>query len=66
VDVVARRDQDVEIAGNERASPDELERPAPAHVDLLVLLPAVEADETPGEVVVDRRLRARRDDEREE
>ena len=45
VDVVARRDQDVELAGSEEATLDELERVVSARVDLLVLLPAVEADE---------------------
>src|SRR5438552_11570226 len=66
VDVVARWDQDVEVARLECAMLDELERAVPFRVDLLVLRAEVEADEAPGEVVVDRRLRAGRDDEREE
>jgi hypothetical protein len=43
-----------------------LERTLPPGVDLLVLLPAIETDEPPREVVVDRRLGARRDDQGEE
>ena len=66
VDVVVRRDQRVEVARTERPALDELERAASLRVDLLVLHAAIEADEPPGEVVVDRRLRAGRHDEREE
>jgi hypothetical protein len=66
MDVVARRDQHVEIAGIERSPLDELERPVPLGVDLLFLRSAIQADEAPGEVIVDRRLRAGGDDEREE
>jgi Tol biopolymer transport system component len=66
VDVVGRRDEGVEVARTERALLDELERAAPPGVDLLVLGAAVQADEPPGEVVVDRRLRRRRHDEREQ
>ena len=66
VDVVARRDQDVEVARLERTLLDELERPAALRVDLFVLSPARQAGEASGEVVVDRRLRARRYHEREQ
>ena len=66
VDVVARRDQDVELARAEGTPFDEFKRALAVRVDLLVLRAAVEADEAPGEVVVDRRFRIRRHDEREE
>ena len=61
-----RRDEDVEVARDQGASLDELEPSVPLCVDLFVLRAAVEADEPPREVVVDGRLRAGRDDEREE
>jgi hypothetical protein len=48
VDVVPGRQEDVEIARVERASPEELQTVAAGTVELLVLLPAVEADEAPG------------------
>ena len=63
MDVVARREQRVEVARPERAALGQLDALV---VDLLVLGAAVEADETPGQVVVDRRRRARRDDQREQ
>src|SRR6266480_3477779 len=66
VDVVARRNQDVEVAPLERSLLDELERPAALRVDLFVLSPAIQADEPPGEVVVDGRLRPGQDHEREQ
>jgi hypothetical protein len=63
VDVVGRRDERVEVAGFEPALLLEREL---AVEDVLVLRAAVEADEAPREVVVDRRLGAARDDEREQ
>src|SRR5215510_4653823 len=66
MDVVPWRDQDIEVAGLQRTLLDELESPAMLAVDLFVLSPPIEADEPPGEVVVDRGLRARRHDEREQ
>ena len=60
VDVVARREQRVEVAGRERARARRARVAAVvARVDLLVLGAAVEPDEAPREVVVDRRLRRR-------
>ena len=56
----------VEVARPERPPLDEAEVVAVAGEDLLVLLAPVEADETPGEVVVDGGRRAGRDDESEE
>src|SRR3954452_20648757 len=50
VDVVGRRDERVEVAGRQRAALDELDAVAALGVDVLVLGPAVEADEAPGEV----------------
>src|SRR5579862_3481170 len=66
MDVVARWDQDVEVPRHERAPLDPFESVVPKREDLLVLRASIEADETPGQVVVDRGLRARRNDEREE
>ena len=66
VDVVARRDERVEVARGERTPLGELEGAVPLRVDLLVLAAAVEADEAPRQMVVDRRLRGGRHDEREE
>ena len=66
VDVVGRRDEGVEVAGRQRAALDELDAVAALGVDVLVLGPAVEADEAPREMVVHRRLRAGGHDEREE
>src|ERR671937_770165 len=66
MDVIAWRNQDVEIARAERTTLHELESAIRFRVDLLVLRPAVEADEPPSQVVVDRRLRAGRNYEREE
>ena len=66
MDVVVRREECVEVARLQRAPLDEPQLLALARVDLLVLLAAVQADEAPGEVVVDRRRRAGGDDEREE
>jgi hypothetical protein len=58
VDVVGRRDQRVEVASRERAALDELDAAVALGVDVLVLGAAVEADQPPGEVVVDGCLRA--------
>ena len=66
MDVVPRRQQRVEVARLERARLGQAQRAAPGVVDLLVLRAPIEADETPGEVVVDGRGGARRNDEREE
>src|SRR5207247_6282684 len=66
MDVVARRNQRVEVARLEGASLHERELAVLERVDLLVLRPAIEADEAPREVVVHGCLRAGRDDEAEE
>ena len=65
MDVVAWAGQRVEVAGLERAA---LRGSARRRLgeDVLVLRAAVEPDEPPREVVVDRRLQARRDDQREQ
>ena len=65
MDVVARRQQRVEVAGPERAARDR-SRPSSRGVELLVLAAAVQADQPPREMVVDRGRRAGRDDEREQ
>ena len=66
MDVVAWREQPVEVARLERTAADELEHPGPGAVELLVLVASVEPDEAPGEVVVHRRRRSGRDDEAEQ
>ena len=66
MNVVAWRDQNVEVAGRERATLDEFEGAVSSRVDLLVLLTAVETDQPPGKVVVNWRRRAGRDDEGKE
>ena len=57
---------DVEVARLERPPPHEIDRALSRPVDLLVLVAPVEADQAPGEVVVDRGHRAGRDHEAEE
>src|SRR5436305_5248206 len=67
VDVVARRDERVEVAGLEPASLDQPQTGAAiALEDLLVLRSAVQTDEAPREVVVHRRLRLGGNDEAEQ
>src|SRR5262245_25882274 len=66
MDVVVGWEEGVEVARAQRAALDEPQLVALARVDLLVLLAAVQADEAPREVVVDRRRRAGWDDEREQ
>ena len=66
VDVVGRRDQRVEVAGAERAALAQPQGAVLAGEDLLVLGPAVQADEAPGEVVVHRGLGPRRHDQAEQ
>jgi len=63
VDVVSRWDQDIEVAGFERSLFDELEYSITARVDLFVLRAAIQPDDAPREVVVDRCLRTRWHDE---
>ena len=58
--------QCVQVTRPERAPLDERQRVAVAGVDLLVLLAAIETDESPGEMVVDGGRRAGRNDQREE
>ena len=58
MDVVVRREERVQLAGPQRPPLDERELVAVARVDLLILLSAIETDETPGEVVVHGRRRA--------
>ena len=66
VDVVAGRQQHVEVAGHERAPLRQLEAGVVVRVDLLVLGAAVEPHEPPSEVVVHRRLGAGRDHQAEQ
>src|SRR6266536_2706658 len=67
VDVVLGRNQHVEVPARERARLHDYELAVVAQcVDLLLLCAAVEADETPGKMIVNGGLRPRRDDEAEQ
>src|SRR5215471_15695085 len=66
MDVVVRRKEGVELACAQRPALHQPKILALARVDLLVLFAPVQADEAPGEVVVDRRRRTGGHDEREE
>ena len=64
--IVARRKQRVVVPRLERALPNEPKPAVPGLVELLVLIALVEADQSPGEMIVHRCHRPRRDDEAEQ
>jgi predicted nuclease with RNAse H fold len=66
MDVVARRDQGIEVSGPQRSLLRHHQRPGLAGEDLLVLGTAVKADQAPRKVIVHRRLRGGGNDEAEQ
>lgn len=66
MDVVAWRNEGVEVTGGEHPALDQLQTIVKLRIDLLVLATDVEANQAPGEVVVHRRLGAGRHHKREE
>src|ERR1700756_4759836 len=64
--VAAGRKEGVEVPRIERPAPDQLQPAVVGPVELLVLVAAVDAHQAPGEVVVDGRHGAGRNDEAEQ